>query len=363
MRSELLEELKDITLFLSERNRMSSTSGLREAQNFVKKFLENHSIPYKEETFEVEKNIPLEATLKVNNTELPAFPFVNSLWGEREAYVVSETEKIEGNIALLKVSKKREEDKIKEVKEKSAIGAVFYIEELDSPFIGNLGSESFFAVSVSREVARDIVGKKVRLISKVHKARIKGRNIYFDIGKGPFLYVIAHIDSKPFVKGAIDNAAGVSLVLMVAKELKDSYHFPFRLRFLITDCEELGLEGSRYHVRNLKHTYFVINVDAVGWFNPAVIYKDAKGYNGEKIMSKFDKHLKDLKVNIPFRETKRGMSDHIPFKEKGIETLFLSSNPFTLRHTFYDTYSSIDWNSMELWYEVLSSFLRRFHKL
>jgi len=57
------------------------------------------------------------------------------------------------------------------------------------------------------------------------------------------------------------------------------------------------------------------------------------------------------------------MSDHIPFKRKGVEALFLSSNPFSLRHTFYDTYSAVDWDVVELWFEVLSSFLRRFHKL
>ncbi len=363
MRSELLEELKEITALLSERSRVSSTPAIRESQEFVRRFLRKHSIPFVEEGFEVEKGMPVEARIKVNGTELKAYPFVNSMWGEREAEVVSEEEDVRGKIALVKVGGEREEEKVRKLKERSAVGAIFYMEELNSPFIGNLNAESFLTVSVDRETALDLKGRTVRVISKVNRARIRGKNIYFDIGKGPFLYVTAHLDSKPFVCGAIDNAVSVALLLVLAKELKHSYHFPFRLRFMITDCEELGLEGARYHVRNLKHTYYVVNVDSIGWSNPAVIYRDAGGYNGERIMEKFYRHLKDLKVEIPFREGKRGRSDHIPFKEKGVEALFLSSNPFTVRHTFYDTYSSIDWDVVELWYEIISSFLRRFHKL
>ncbi len=364
MRSELLEELQEITAFLSERKRVSATPQMREAQAFVRRFLSRHSIAFVEENFEVEKGMPSEALIKVNGTELTAYPFVNSLWGEREAEVVSEEEEeLKGKLVIVKVGGEREEEKIRRLKEKGAVGALFYLEELNSPYIGNLGSESFLAVSVDRDTALDLKGRKVRIVSRVSRTRVRGRNIYFDIGKGPFLYVTAHLDSKPFVYGAIDNAVSVALLLILAKELRHSYRFPFRLRFLITDCEELGLEGSRHHVRNLKHTYYVVNLDGIGWSNPAVIYRDAEGYNGVKIMEKFYRHLRDLKVDIPFREGRRGRSDHVPFKEKGVEALFLSSNPFLFRHTFYDTYAAIDWDVVELWFEIVSSFLRRFHKL
>ncbi|MDQ7082820.1 MAG: M28 family peptidase, partial [Aquificota bacterium] len=92
-----------------------------------------------------------------------------------------------------------------------------------------------------------------------------------------FLYLIAHIDSKPFVKGAIDNALSVALILMIAKEIRDTYSFPYRIRFLITDCEEMGLEGAKHHVENLKHTYYAIAVDSVGWVNPAVLSQRQRG--------------------------------------------------------------------------------------
>ncbi len=363
MRSELLEELQEITAFLSSRNRLSSSIGIRESQDYIRRFLRKIRIPFVEESFEVDKNLPIEATIKLNGTEIRAYPFVGSLWGDRETEVVYENEDVRGKIALVKVGREREEEKVKKLKGKGAIGAIFYMEELKSPYIGNLNSETFMAVSVDRETAKALAGKKVRLISKVKRTKVRGKNIYFDIGKGPFIYITAHLDTKPFVYGALDNAVSVALLLVLAKEMKENYYFPFRLRFMITDGEELGLEGAKYHVQNLKHAYYIVNIDSIGWMNPAVIYKDAEGYNGERIMDKFYKHLNDLKIDIPFREGKRGRSDHIPFKKKGVEALFLSSNPFTLRHTFYDNYEAIDWSVVDMWYDVICSFLRRFHKL
>ncbi len=363
MRSETLSKLQEIAHFLSSRTRVSSTKEMEEARAFVRKFLRRLRIPFVEEGFEVEKNIPVEGRIKLSGTQVRAYPFVGSIWGEREAQVVREEEDVKGKIALVKVGGKREEEKVRDLKARGAVGAVFYMEELESPYVGNVSGEPFLALSVDRETARALEGKEVRLESKVKRTKVRGKNIYFDVGKGPFLYITAHLDTKPFVKGALDNAVSVAILLLLAQELRDTYYFPYRLRFLITDAEELGLEGARHHVRNLRYAEYVINVDSVGWKNPAVIYRDAEGYNGERIMEKFYKHLRDLKVDIPFREGRRGRSDHVPFKEKGVEALFLSSNPFTLRHTFYDTYEAVDWDVVELWYDVLSSFIRRFPKL
>ncbi len=363
MRSETTEELREITEFLSEHVRTCSSPGIRACRKFIKDFLKKNKLNFFTETFEVEKTVPVDGYIVVNRTQLEAYPFVGSPWGEREADAVYEKDDVRGKIALAKVNGRREADKVRELKERGAVGVIFYMEELHSPFIGNIEEGSLPTVSVDRDTAKAIVGKRIKLVSKTKKVKLRGENILFDLGKGPFIYITAHLDTKPFVRGAIDNAVGVALLLMLAKKLKDSYLYPYRLRFMITDCEEMGLEGAKHHVKNLKHAYYVVNIDSVGWKNPAVIYKDAEGYNGEQIMEKFYKHLNDLKIHIPFREGKRGRSDHIPFKRKGVQALFLSSNPFTLRHTFYDIPEAVDWDVVEMWFEVLTSFLRRFPKL
>ncbi len=364
MRAELLEELKELAYFLSDRNRLSGSEGIRECQRFVRKFVVGKlKIPLKEETFQVEKSIPVEGKIRFDGKEVKAYPLLGSTWGEMEGLVVDEDENVEGNIVLAKIGRERESEKARRLKERGALGVIFYMDEIDSPYLGTLNGENVIALSVHRETAKDLLGKRVSLVSRVRKTRITGRNLYFDIGKGPFLYLIAHLDSKPFVKGAIDNALSVALLLMIAKEFKDTYSYPHRIRFLITDCEEMGLEGAKHHVKNLKHTYYAVVLDSLGWINPAVLYRDSAGYNGERIMDRFYRHLLDIRIDIPFMESRRARSDHIPFKEKGIQTLFLTSNPFTLRHTFYDTYEAIDWDVVSMWFDVISSFLRRFHKL
>lgn len=363
MKNDTLLELQDIVHTISSHTRVSSSKGIEEARRVIRKFLKKMGLPFIEEGFSVEKNLPIEGKVEASGKWVKAYPFVGCVWGEREGEVVGENEDVKGKIALVEVGRRRETDSVRELKERGCIGAIFYLDELISPYIGNVSEEPFMAVSVDRETAKALLGARVKLKAKVRRENVRGKNLYFDIGKGPFMYIIAHLDTKPFVKGALDNAVAVSILLLLARELKDSYHYPYRLRFLFTDGEELGLEGAKHHVRNLKYTEYVINVDSIGWSNPAVIYKDARGYNGERIMEKFYKHLKEIKIDIPFREGRRGLSDHVPFKEKGVQTLFLSSNPFTLRHTFYDTYEAIDWGSVEMWFDVLLSFIRRFPKL
>jgi len=49
MRSELLEELQELTHFFSSRSRVSSSEGIKESQDKVRKFLKGLGIPFAEE--------------------------------------------------------------------------------------------------------------------------------------------------------------------------------------------------------------------------------------------------------------------------------------------------------------------------
>ncbi len=372
MKSEDLIELQGLVEGLTSYERVSGSRELGKAKRLVKTFLRHNGLGYAEEFFFTEKVMPVRAKvyLEEEKKEIKALPLIGSAWGsvETEAILVEDVfecgEDIKGKLAITKIGGVREEVKAKRLKELGAAGMITYLEEIDTTFSGTLNEESFLAVNVRRSDALRLNGEVVRVECRTRRQRIKGSNIYFDIGKGAYIYLIAHIDSKPFVEGAIDNAVGVALLLMLAKELKHA-HLRNRVRFLITDCEELGLEGSRFHVKNndLKYVENVINVDSVGWFNPAIIYRDAAGMNGKKIMAKFEEHLKELNVDIPFKASRTGRSDHIPFKEVGKETLFLSSNPFTIRHTPLDNYESVNWDIVQMWYEVISTFVKILYRL
>ncbi len=372
MKSEDLIELQGLVEGLTSRERVSGSKGIAHAKKLVKRFLRENSIGYAEEFFFVEKLMPVKARLflKGEKEEIEALPLVGSTWGsvEAEAVLVDDVfntkEELENKLVITKIGGVREDKKARRLRELGAVGMITFLEEIDTTFSGTLNDEQFLAVNLKRSDAYRIAGKRVRLECRTKKQRIKGSNLYFDLGKGVYIYLVAHIDSKPFVEGAIDNAVGVGLLLMLAKELKHA-HLRNRVRFLITDCEELGLEGAKFHAENhdLKYVENVINIDSVGWFNPAVIYKDAEGMNGKKLMEKFERHLKELKIDIPFKASRTGKSDHIPFKKAGKETLFLSSNPFTIRHTPLDNYESINWDIVQMWYEVISTFVKVLYRL
>lgn len=66
--------------------------------------------------------------------------------------------------------------------------------------------------------------------------------------------------------GATDNATGVALVLLVAKELKASTNIPFAIT--LWDAEEMGLKGSRHFAKkptfDMSSVNLMVNMDIIG---------------------------------------------------------------------------------------------------
>ncbi len=368
MRIEVLKELKDLVGEICSYERSFYSSGIREARRIVRGFLKNNRIPFKEEGFKVSKSVPSKSYIYCGDKRIECISYGGSPSAEIEAVTISREnpdEDVEGKIVITEEGGTPTWKKAEIFAEKGAVGLITYIKGVDSFFVGNVRNSPIPVVNIKRSDVEHISGKEIKLVSRTSVKSAECRNIYFEVGKGPLIYMISHLDTKPFTEGAIDNGVSVALLLFIARELLRSEADTFcRIRFLITDCEEFGLEGSSYHVRNsLEHAYYAINLDSVGWHNASVIYKDSDGYNDEEIMDKFYRHISDLKIDIPFRESKTGVSDHIPFKRKGIKSLFLSSNPFSLRHTEMDNFGIIAWDKVEMWHDLLVSFIRRFDRL
>jgi len=370
MISERIKEVQRVCEEICWKKRLSGTKGNKETRKFIEAYLKSKGFKVYKEDFFVTKTIPVSAKIKCEGEEFPAVPLVGSLWGETSGEVVvlkgleeAREKDLKGKLVVLPVGGKRDSEKAKFLRDKKASGMITFLDELNLPFSGTIGDVKFFAVNTTKEIVKKIEGKNAILEIRTERKEIKGRNLYVEFGRGPVLLLVAHYDTKPFVYGAIDNGLSVALLLVMAKELASYQEVPFRIRILFTDCEELGLEGASHHALHSKNVFYVVNLDSVGWKNPAVIYKDAGGENGKLLNGKFFKHLLDMKLDIPFVESKTGMSDHVPFKGKGIETLFLSSNPFTLRHTELDDYFAIDWEVVKVWYEAVSYFVRRVHRL
>ncbi|NPA32178.1 MAG: M28 family peptidase [Aquificae bacterium] len=368
MISERIKEIQRICEEICWQDRVSGSEGNKKVRNFIKKYLKESGFRPRSESFEVNKAMPISATLRADGVSYEVKPLIGSLWGEVSGEVVllrelGGDEELKGKLVAMPVGGTRESEKAKFLRAKKANALIVYMDELDVYYSGTLGEVRFFGVSATREVVKELKGKKAILNVKTRQRKIRGENVFVEFGRGPIVYLIAHYDTKPGVLGAIDNGLSVAFLLVLARELYGFEELPFRIRVLFTDCEELGLEGSYHHVLHIRNVFYAINLDSIGWKNPAVIYKDGAGYNGKLINEKFFRHLIDMRVDIPFVESKTGMSDHVPFKEKGVETLFLSSNPFTFRHTELDDVHAIDWEVVRVWYETVSYFVRRLHRL
>jgi len=361
MKSERLEFLKEFAYNVLTHNRLSGTKESEKVRRHIESFLKNNSCKYKKETFSVKKFIPKEAWLTVGEEKIRAVAYIGSKPIERKAYV--KRNYIEGDIALVPDLTK---EKAIQAQQKGAVAIITYRSEdkADAYVHGHDMGVGIPIVSIKREDFPKVEDSEVLLKVRSEERVIEGVNLFMELGKGPVIYMVSHMDTVAEIHGAICNGIGFLLLLFLYEELKENYNSPYRLRFLITDCGELGMEGVKFHLKSgVKHTFYCINLEGIGWHNPVVVYKDRAGYNGERINEMFYRHLQDMKVDIDFCTVGELEGEHLPFKELGIQTLYLSSHPFTLRHTIYDNYDAISWDHVAMWYEVILSFLRRFHKL
>lgn len=360
MKSERLEFFKEFAYGILTQNRFPGSEGHKNAKRRIKSFLDYMKASYREESFDVKLHIPQESYVEVEGKRIECFAYPGTPSLSIEGYVKENF--LEGDIALIRDDLSMED--VKEVKRKGGIAVLTYREDLNTYHYNEMPSIDLPVLSVKRGDIQKVEDYSARLFVKSSERAIKCSNIVFEVGRGPIIYLVAHMDTSPLGYGAIDNGIGFLMLLFTYEELAKSYQKPYRLRFLITDCGSLGFMGSKFHVRNgLKHVFYCINLDGIGWHNPCVVYEDAFGYNGQRINDSFYKHLEELKVKINYVSLKRATGDHLPFKELGVESLYLSSHPFTLRNTPYDNYDAIDWDTFNTWYEVILSFLRRFHKL
>lgn len=145
------------------------------------------------------------------------------------------------------------------------------------------------------------------------------------------MLVVAHIDSvgEEFA-GADDNASGVSVVLEMARLLKDT-SLRRTVRFLITNGEELGLLGSSYYVKTLQaqnelnRLKFVINMDMVAYNSNGIVELET---NPEfDPLAKWYALLVGRYTSLKPKITLGAWgSDHVPFLKKGIPSLLTIEN-------------------------------------
>lgn len=122
----------------------------------------------------------------------------------------------------------------------------------------------------------EYVGQTARLDIQARRIPATGCNVI--ARKGPDsarrLVVCAHIDAKIDTPGAIDNAAGVIALLLLAERL-ESYTGPLRVEIVAFNGEDYYLAaGQKQYLRdNLgEDIMLAINIDAAGYHQGASVY-------------------------------------------------------------------------------------------
>ncbi len=130
-----------------------------------------------------------------------------------------------------------------------------------------------------------------------------------------------HLDSHDIGPGAYDNAAGVLLVMEVARLLAPHRRRLKRtIRFVGFAAEELGLHGSHHHARAhaaaLRKTRFMLNCDtpALGRPHGLAFHRCARA---EAWVARLAAQMGE---EISFANRFHRFSDHYPFLRRGVLT-------------------------------------------
>ncbi|MBL4871598.1 MAG: M20/M25/M40 family metallo-hydrolase [Robiginitomaculum sp.] len=162
----------------------------------------------------------------------------------------------------------------------------------------------------------------------------------------------AHLDSWDLGTGAIDDGAGVGIVMGAAQVLMQSGLKPKRtIRVVLFGSEEIGLKGGFAYAKAHKFTDLDRHVLATeSDFGAGKIYglQTGKGEVNQAAIRAFASEFKFLGIDLIEGESTGG-PDIIPLDAEGVPTIRLNQDGidyFDLHHTPDDTFDKIDPDDM-----------------
>jgi hypothetical protein len=171
-----------------------------------------------------------------------------------------------------------------------------------------------------------------------------GRNVVGEIGSGSNVIVVTggHRDSVGNCPGAVDNAAGTSVVMEIARVLATCKNEikSYKIRFVLFDGEEQGLLGSKAYVNahSTENIQRMLNFDCLGLVRSQglTLFRTAND-----LSTSADKACQYLGLTCDKRGQAPCNSDHCPFASKGMGYLFAINYGATCG-TCYHCQSCID---------------------
>lgn len=156
----------------------------------------------------------------------------------------------------------------------------------------------------------------------------------------------AHIDSWDLGTGAIDDGAGVGVVMAASKLIRDLPDPPKRtIRVVLFGAEEIGIYGGNYYVEKHRDelSKHIIAVESDAGQGPVHTINIGVGNPLEPTLSSIRDALRPLGVK-PGRAKSRGGPDIAPMANVGVPVVGLdmfTDDYFDLHHTANDTIDKI----------------------
>jgi len=301
--------------------------------------------------FDFRRYDPISWSLTVDGRTIKSLPMVCSAStpraGIKEGLLRDDSEDLEGNIALLRISTLHESLAIEKLAERGAIGVVAFQEE-GAHLVGRARypTSSIPCVTVPPTVgmklwqAANRSGQAAELHVKARSATGVGTNLLaLPRDKTPGALMVAHRDSRPFSPGAVDNASGTSMLVHLAESFP---HPGFAL--LSSDAEEYGLLGARAFVGS--HPFGgakpdVFNIDSVGSGPLSLVERSRAGPLSRNLLARLQSAARRTGSPLGRISTIRG-SDSDEFLKAGHQASWIRSYPTPTATTVDDLVSKID---------------------
>ena len=253
-------------------------------------------------------------------------------------------------------------------------------DEFEGRFVGSLGNDlaseylsdlfrdiglvSMFGENYKHEYTQEVyktAGLNGGLIAEDDYGEIKTINNIVGKIEGQSnnaIVLSAHFDhigiqDGKIIRGAIDNASGVSVLLELAETLKNKYKIEkpeFDIIFCAFNSEETGLKGSRKFIEDIDGKYnnlININIDSVGYKDGGNVTfldrnTDTSLYNPMKEI------IESNGLEVELDTELIGSADSVEFDRAGISAIcIIDENVKDVIHTENDVPELIDYDRLD----------------
>lgn len=253
--------------------------------------------------------------------------------------------------------------------EKSNIEAIICATENIFPIFedGDFNIPSVYMSSLEGEELLKYVGQEVTLVSKSRRIPSKAYNVISrNKGEGNYRIVItAHIDSKKGTPGALDNATGITTLILLADLLQDYRDKPIEIVALNGE-DYYSVPGQiNYMNQNqgkFENIEFNINIDGIG-------YKEGKtAFSFFGLPDEINKTA--YQVMNQFPEIEEGIQwpqgDHSMFVQAGRPAIAITSKWFldnlytqNITHTPMDNLDMVNYKKIVETAVAINSLIRK----